>query len=145
MASRDCLMAALFLFLRERENNGFFSVSMIALTLHRCHPAHVLQTLLQNRSLRRLGDGKECFQFGEGGVQSLPSTEPQSQGAWTADRTVPGNLCLGCWQGLPARSLGVKAFIFSRFAELIETILYIHTHETGPHLLFLHHPGRKNL
>lgn len=58
---------------------------------YRHHPAHFLQTLLQDRAIRRLSDGEKCFQFGESGVQSLSFTEPQSQGGRTTHRAVPGN------------------------------------------------------
>ena len=88
------------------ENNGFLSFWMIALTFYRCHPAHFLQTLLQNRPIWRLRHGEECFQFGEGRVQSLSFTEPESQSAWTTDRTVSGNFCLGVWMDNQFEVLG---------------------------------------
>lgn len=91
MAPWDYL--TLWSFLRAWWIESFSTV--IVLTFYRCHPAHFLQTLLQNRPLWCINNGEKCFESGEGRVQGLPLAEPQSQSGGAADWTVSGNLCSG--------------------------------------------------
>lgn len=110
---------------------------MTALTFYRCHPAHFLQTLLQNCPIWRLSDGEECFQFGEGRVQSLSFTKPKSQSGWTTDRTVSGNFALRCLIGHAVWGPRVKDFLRQRSSELTYTAFYTHHQEIDPRWLFL--------